>query len=341
MSQQHQPNIEATSPSKTNQNKNSSIPSSANSSSLSASLRISSTRMFSPTRPSWPRRLSEVPRRTHMDALIAARRESIKMLFSTEDETSSEIISDAMEEGSKQQQQRQSKQILEQNSEFVRKIHSMMKDNKDNNHVLSSRRCPVEIRLLNLTYRVPRRDRETVPKISTIYNSSPLYKCVKFLQSFQSDEKKKKAEWTNVLTNVNLVLKPKKMYLVLGPPLCGKTSLLKAIAGMISCQQGEVLDGSILYNNLNVLTDGKHGDLFKNLVAFVRQNDNHAARLTVDETFTFAANCKGSAQSSHRVEMTLEALGLMYVKDTFVGDENVRGVSGGQRRRVTLGEVRL
>jgi ABC-type multidrug transport system ATPase subunit len=39
--------------------------------------------------------------------------------------------------------------------------------------------------------------------------------------------------------------------------------------------------------------------------------------------------------------MTLEALGLMYVKDTFVGDENVRGVSGGQRRRVTLGEVRL
>lgn len=39
------------------------------------------------------------------------------------------------------------------------------------------------------------------------------------------------------------------------------------------------------------------------------------------------------------MESTLEALGLTYVKDTFVGDENVRGVSGGQRRRVTLGEV--
>ena len=40
-----------------------------------------------------------------------------------------------------------------------------------------------------------------------------------------------------------------------------------------------------------------------------------------------------------RVRGVLEALGLDHVGDTFVGDQNVRGVSGGQRRRVTLGEM--
>jgi hypothetical protein len=39
-------------------------------------------------------------------------------------------------------------------------------------------------------------------------------------------------------------------------------------------------------------------------------------------------------------KLVLAALGLTEVKDTFVGDNNVRGVSGGQRRRVTVGEVR-
>ena len=38
--------------------------------------------------------------------------------------------------------------------------------------------------------------------------------------------------------------------------------------------------------------------------------------------------------------LILSSLGLTEVKDTFVGDTNVRGVSGGQRRRVTVGEVR-
>ena len=100
----------------------------------------------------------------------------------------------------------------------------------------------------------------------------------------------------------------------------------------------------------------------QNLVAFVRQEDEHAARLTVAETFGFATSCKddaskrpaaansgdggdnatetnGQGEEMDRVKSTLEALGLTHVKDTFVGDDSVRGVSGGQRRRVTLGEV--
>ena len=40
------------------------------------------------------------------------------------------------------------------------------------------------------------------------------------------------------------------------------------------------------------------------------------------------------------VHTVLEALGLTRVKDTFVGDqEKVRGVSGGEKRRVTVAEM--
>jgi hypothetical protein len=47
------------------------------------------------------------------------------------------------------------------------------------------------------------------------------------------------------------------------------------------------------------------------------------------------------AEKEHMAtKLALAALGLAEVKDTFVGDTNVRGVSGGQRRRVTVGEVR-
>lgn len=85
--------------------------------------------------------------------------------------------------------------------------------------------------------------------------------------------------------------------------------------------------------------------------------------MTVRETFEYAFNCKsggshnpGSAANLNpeakallkkfdaerlRVVLMLQALGLEHVADTFVGNADVRGVSGGQRRRVSLGEMLL
>lgn len=91
-------------------------------------------------------------------------------------------------------------------------------------------------------------------------------------------------------------------------------------------------------------TDETKRTLFKNLVASVHQIDDHAPRFTVEETLQFSNSCKmptSSAVSHTRdlVGLVLEGLGLSHVKDTFVGNEQIRGVSGGQRRRVTLGEM--
>lgn len=99
----------------------------------------------------------------------------------------------------------------------------------------------------------------------------------------------------------------------------------------------------------------------ENAFAYIDQLDKHAPRLTVTETFEFAYKCatggkllrergkmgpelealNRKANKEHfATKVFLSALGLTEVKDTFVGDTNVRGVSGGQRRRVTVGEVR-
>jgi ABC-type multidrug transport system ATPase subunit len=90
--------------------------------------------------------------------------------------------------------------------------------------------------------------------------------------------------------------------------------------------------------------DETNTTLFKNLVASVHQIDDHAPRLTVEETLQFSNSSKlpSSTEVSHTkdlVGLVLEGLGLSHVKDTFVGNEQIRGVSGGQRRRVTLGEM--
>lgn len=98
----------------------------------------------------------------------------------------------------------------------------------------------------------------------------------------------------------------------------------------------------------------------ENVISYVGQLDFHAPRLTVKETFDFAFQCKsGGTHIPKELVVTEEArefvdkldkedafpknimefLGLEHVADTFVGNSEIRGVSGGQRRRVTVGEM--
>ena len=84
----------------------------------------------------------------------------------------------------------------------------------------------------------------------------------------------------------------------------------------------------------------------------IDQGDEHVALLTVKETLSFAAEC-ADAPAMHAEGVTdelravLEAkpsmitrvLGLEECQNTVVGDEMTRGVSGGQKRRVTVGEM--
>jgi len=224
--------------------------------------------------------------------------------------------------------------------------------------VIETKFFPLEVRLNSLTFRVPLV--EDAIKIKTVYNSSYIYPLWKNIKRIYKGEKKETTEkkWKTVLDRIDLVIKPGKMYLVLGPPESGKSTLLKAIASHLYPGKKGVLEGTVVYNGMT-LKDKDKKLHFENAFAYIDQLDKHAPRMTVGETFKFADDCKSGGKIDNqdyeseeakaaaeqadkdrlKVKAVLIALGLDEVRDTFVGDTVVRGVSGGQRRRVTVGEM--
>ncbi|KAJ8578248.1 hypothetical protein ON010_g959 [Phytophthora cinnamomi] len=140
------------------------------------------------------------------------------------------------------------------------------------------------------------------------------------------------------------IIKPGSMTLILANPGAGKSTFLKALSGKLHNTARKEIGGEILYSGLR----GEEIDLVK-LVGLVDQTDNHIPTLTVRETFKFADMCvNGRPEDQHeemrdiaalRTELFLQILGLESCADTVVGNALLRGVSGGERKRVTVGEV--
>jgi len=148
----------------------------------------------------------------------------------------------------------------------------------------------------------------------------------------------------DILKNVNVTVEPGSMTLVLAPPGHGRSALLKMLAGQVAATEG-----SVKWNQLTKEQGREHGVRVEKLVAFVDQVDVHLPLLTVRETFQFAVDHAFDPAPhksdnlnfihKHKVDMILKQLGLEECADTVVGNELIRGVSGGQRKRVTMGEV--
>ncbi|KAF0720517.1 Aste57867_236 [Aphanomyces stellatus] len=141
-----------------------------------------------------------------------------------------------------------------------------------------------------------------------------------------------------VLFDINARFKPGSMTLVLGAPGCGKTSLLKAIAGVFATTPFTV-SGATTFNGIAGSTMRRE---LRHLVSFAGQKDEHIPTLTVKETLAFAHACRNvhpSFDCEAGTAAIINMLGLDGCQHTLVGDDFVRGVSGGQRRRVSLGEM--
>lgn len=171
-----------------------------------------------------------------------------------------------------------------------------------------------------------------------------------------------------ILDNISGIIRPSRLTLLLGPPSSGKTTLLLALAGRLGTDLKT--SGRITYNG-----HGLNEFVPQRTSAYVSQQDWHAAEMTVRETIEFAGCCQGvgfkydmllelarrekiagikpdgdldifmkslalgGQETSLVVEYIMKILGLDMCADTLVGDEMLKGISGGQKKRLTTGEL--
>jgi hypothetical protein len=99
----------------------------------------------------------------------------------------------------------------------------------------------MEVRLHNVSFFVPYDDNKKSDRnsIHTVWNQTLLYHVLQFLQRLRAVTRREvprlfpQPAYRPILSDVSLCLKPGKMYLILGAPCSGKTTLLKAIAGLL------------------------------------------------------------------------------------------------------------
>lgn len=139
-------------------------------------------------------------------------------------------------------------------------------------------------------------------------------------------------------------LEPGEMLLVLGPPSSGCTTLLKMLSGDLDSYRR--WSGSINYSGISLDTMRQQ---FASMLTFNDAIDHHFPYLTVSQTLEFAASTKTPRiridgmsrkqyiQGASNVLMTI--FGLKHTANTRVGNDFVRGVPGGERRRVSIAEM--
>lgn len=124
-----------------------------------------------------------------------------------------------------------------------------------------------------------------------------------------------------------------EMICVMGASGCGKSSLLRALAGQFPPVRGEVLfNGLSLYENFEAL---------KQYVTYIPQFDAFDEHLTIGENLDFAAAIRSPYLSRRerrrRIDGKLAELGLNERRDSVVGAHHQKTLSGGERKRLNIG----
>ncbi|KAH7157406.1 ABC-2 type transporter-domain-containing protein [Dactylonectria estremocensis] len=145
-----------------------------------------------------------------------------------------------------------------------------------------------------------------------------------------------------LLDNFRGVCKPGEMVLVLGKPGSGCTTFLKTIANQRYGYTG--VTGEVLYGPWNA----KEFNQYRGEAVYNAEDDIHHPTLTVEQTLGFALDTKmpakrpgGMSKAEFRqsvVTMLLKMFNIEHTRKTVVGDHFIRGVSGGERKRVSIAE---
>ncbi|XP_062165850.1 ABC transporter G family member 22 isoform X1 [Alnus glutinosa] len=141
------------------------------------------------------------------------------------------------------------------------------------------------------------------------------------------------SEEKDILNGITGSVNPGEVLALMGPSGSGKTTLLNLLGGRL---RQPTVGGSITYN------DQPYSKFLKSRIGFVTQDDVLFPHLTVKETLTYAALLRlpktlTREQKEKRAVDVIYELGLERCQDTMIGGSFVRGVSGGERKRVSIG----
>jgi ATP-binding cassette, subfamily G (WHITE), member 2, SNQ2 len=153
----------------------------------------------------------------------------------------------------------------------------------------------------------------------------------------------KKGKEFNILQGFRGVAKPSEMVLVLGRPGSGCTTFLKVISNQRFGYTG--VDGQVMYGPFD---DKTFANAYRGEAVYNQEDDVHHPSLTVGQTLGFALDTKtpgkrpsGVSRREFKekvVALLLKMFNIEHTKNTVVGGPFIRGISGGERKRVSIAE---
>ncbi|KAL6348123.1 hypothetical protein AAG906_039278 [Vitis piasezkii] len=136
----------------------------------------------------------------------------------------------------------------------------------------------------------------------------------------------------SILQGLTGYARPGEVLAIMGPSGCGKSTLLDALAGRLGSNTSQ--SGIILVN-------GHKQALSYGTSAYVTQDDTLITTLTVGEAVYYSAllqlpDSMSKSEKKERADMTIREMGLQDAINTRIGGWGVKGISGGQKRRVSI-----
>ncbi|KAM6544477.1 hypothetical protein CsatB_008924 [Cannabis sativa] len=190
---------------------------------------------------------------------------------------------------------------------------------------LMSSCSPITLKFIDVTYRVKIDNKQTSSIGRRMFGNEPR----------PSDHERSTTSATNertILHGVTGMAFSGEIMAILGPSGSGKSTLLNAIAGRL---QGHGCSGTVLANGR------KFSKPVLKRTGFVSQDDVLYPHLTVRETLIFCSLFRLPRTLSRKdkvsvAESVISELGLEKCQNTIIGNSFVRGVSGGERKRVSI-----
>mmetsp|Transcript_15704 Transcript_15704/g.28662 ORF Transcript_15704/g.28662 Transcript_15704/m.28662 type:complete len:469 (+) Transcript_15704:1049-2455(+) len=144
-----------------------------------------------------------------------------------------------------------------------------------------------------------------------------------------------KGQMKEILKGVSGEAIPGEVLAILGTSGAGKTTLINVLNGWVRNSKSRVITGEVKANGM-LISEFEYS-LY---TGYVLQEDILLATMTVEECLNFSARLKlfgSDAFKKGRAQAVMHELRLSDVKNSRIGDEKLRGISGGEKKRVCIG----